>query len=182
MGITKRFNGTQLEQELTKPCPLMPDGEWVWIRCRMRVDENGHVQCKFFRSSDKIGCYRSDGFVVDEYYNNELELQIYSGGTNATNLYVGTRKKDYSLAECRMIINCSKLESVSTDRSAQMQASTGWYTSFSSDINIARDVYFVGNVNPTINSSLTALYNTWDDDDYIEAVVYAYVVPSKFKE
>ena len=31
MGITKRFNGTQLEQELTKPCPLMPDGEWVAI-------------------------------------------------------------------------------------------------------------------------------------------------------
>ena len=31
MGITKRFNGTQLEQELTKPCPLMDDGKWV--RC-----------------------------------------------------------------------------------------------------------------------------------------------------
>ena len=31
MGITRRYKDTTLEHELTKPCPLMPDGEWVKI-------------------------------------------------------------------------------------------------------------------------------------------------------
>ena len=40
MGISKRFNGTQLEQELTKPCPLMPDGEWVKTEIHVTVTDN----------------------------------------------------------------------------------------------------------------------------------------------
>ena len=32
MGITRRYKDTTLEHELTKPCPLMPDGEWHYSK------------------------------------------------------------------------------------------------------------------------------------------------------
>ena len=65
MGISKRFNGTQLEQELTKPCPLMPDGEWVKAVIKVIYDEDTETYSHTFEStSPYITDYSNDSSII----------------------------------------------------------------------------------------------------------------------
>ena len=109
MGITKRFNGTQLEQELTKPCPLMPDGKWV------------HLQGKLTWNAD------TETYTTTNISNDDLIITNYRGSGDTTNpsIYLQTRSSNVHLLECRESVDMTS--DVNLGVQIPLQASLAWF-------------------------------------------------------
>ena len=105
MGITKRFNGTQLEQELTKPCPLMPDGEWVLVKDTIYYDGENYTHTR----------ESPDGLIT-----------LHSSGSS--HVYIQTANKKLNILEVRVRIHSSNSNSASPfNVQVPLQGSQGWF-------------------------------------------------------
>ena len=115
MGITKRFNGTQLEQELTKPCPLMPDGKWVHYHGVITI-ENSIVTDFTYTASTPI---------------DNVDVYQYNVGTSTSLncVYRVRRVSGYKIGECRMSMEWLSIELASGTSEYQiaLQATSSWY-------------------------------------------------------
>ena len=109
MGITKRFNGTQLEQELTKPCPLMPDGEWNHYRIDLTISSDGETVTPIY--------YYNGSTTSDSRINLSV---LKSTGNIYMELLNSSRLK---FAECRM---CLQFLDGSPSGNFGLQGTYGW--------------------------------------------------------
>ena len=172
MGITKRFNGTQLEQELTKPCPLMPDGEWTKNTMRFGYDPEQAswwytVDC----SSSKVA-FRIDGSNI-----TSAEKTYFTPTTSGW--YIGTLRKPgnlsvpdkgFGLAECRMYFPI--MEHSWADQTLGTQGSKGWLIYKNS--SFIMDLYIIASDLSAVLGKFT-VDNLTEDTIMMECVVCAYV-------
>ena len=171
MGITKRFNGTQLEQELTKPCPLMPDGEWVKGTLRFGYDPDQtswwySVDC----TSSKIA-FRFTGRNITSAEKTYFTL-------STSGLYFGTLRRGsmsipdagFGLAECRMYFPI--MEHSWSDQTIGTQGSKGWLI-YQNSSNLM-DLYIIADNLSTVLGKFTVDGLT-DDTIMMECIVCAYV-------
>ena len=161
MGITKRYNGTQLEQELTKPCPLMPDGEWVKWDLTLTKNDSNVWEKSWSCSSEKFGSISTS--------------DIGFGGGQAVNtidafFFIKSSVK-YQMAECRCTIDTTHTTNSNTSSYVYLksQDSSGWFI---------RVYYDGGRQNNqeiyTVLSSLTSEYLGGS----IHCTLYTYLVPT----
>ena len=115
MGITRRYKDTTLEHELTKPCPLMPDGGWRHNRIIVEYDG---TSIYLFVDGDEYdkGYIQYGGSTIPQ---NEWYIREPTGDA----LYISNDAYNHSgLAECRIYIPYC----VNTTGNVQMQGSAGW--------------------------------------------------------
>ena len=107
MGIAKRFNGTQLEQELTKPCPLMPDGGWVHLGIHdIQYDSTAETPLTWSVVRD-----------------GDRTLQpIIKYVCNTGNIYIYLDNIGYQMGEVR----CTFKQGTGATTQMSIQGSTGW--------------------------------------------------------
>ena len=152
MGITKRFNGTQLEQELTKPCPLMPDGEWYQATLHIYYEDD---ELKY----DRV--YSSDDCPFD------ISVNFTESICNASVLMKDSYAQSCKLAECRMTVETSG----TVLNVMPMQSNYAWRVD--TDTGKQRYYLFYYGSNPFS-------YYIADGDTYCD--VYVYVVPTEHQE
>ena len=176
MGITKRFNGTQLEQELTKPCPLMPDGEWVAVEFQFaQTADKKFVKYKPIAGFSET--YRNNLFDGNFINLNSFDEWVEtSSEPNAT--WRLTLNANYKYLECRMSI--VPAPNARWASAIHVQNSYGWEISAvrrQSYIICSDQGLFIRNTNTTTSATEKELICTFrvycyiakimDDEKYI---------------
>ena len=151
MGITRRYKDTTLEHELTKPCPLMPDGEWYRSTLHMYY-EDGELKYEVSHSSDNIPY--------------DISLNLGTTACAASVMINADCTTTHKLAECRMTFETTG----TLLANMAMQASYGWRVD--SETNRQRYYLFYYASNPFS-------YYIADGDTYYD--VYVYVVPCEYQ-
>ena len=108
MGITRRYKDTTLEHELTKPCPLMPDGEWVKCNAVLNVVDTS------------TGTITANWSTPD--YASKYGLNV---SCNGNLVFICNASSGWKFAECRLTLETESNPSATMT----LQGSNAWQIS-----------------------------------------------------
>ena len=180
MGITRRYKDTTLEHELTKPCPLMPDGKWHKVEIHIKAvdapvvaDGTGSVKMWFVAEENtplRIK-YSTTYYDFSTHSTEETAYTIAYGSSNK-NHYLDLDSTVGCFGEVRYQLEFSKLGE--TSFSTQLQSANAWY------VNNLSQQYGLFNVSSIQSNQMAIILALQDLETEIVVNAYAYVVPNRF--
>ena len=146
--------------DMMKPCPLMPDGQWIKIEALTTIDPS-NTDNPFSHSVTINGVQRTD------YYDETTGKRILtwaSGATGVWNSQALCNGNYFCFAECRLSVEID----VMPNTAISLQGSDAWliYT------NGNQYYYCIRNIN---KNNVT---NYWTDVAHVKQTLYAYVIPN----
>ena len=149
---------------MMKPCPLMPDGEWVHYHGVITI-ENSIVTDFTYTASNPID-------NVDVYHYN------VGTSTSLNCVYRVRRASGYKIGECRMSMEWLSVELASGVSEYQMslQANSAWFDVVRSDLDdmSVRQMYQIIPSSSTLTDKIVNAELAFD--------LYAYLIPLEYNE
>ena len=172
--------------DICKPCPLMPDGEWVKAKFHLRTDK------KFSDTPTALYVYVEEAPTLNLHVaqsTNIVALSDIVGLANKATYSVDTTTKNFYLdvgsnvgvfGEVRYVLHVPTYDDVTF--SSPLQADPAWYqVSYSNVDSCTRQRYFIWSTDTDTSSAdgniIQALNGThWTEESEIVVELYAYII------
>ena len=163
--------------DMMKPCPLMPDGEWKHIDFHLSYNPTEDAFYAW-QTGDATATFAIKGSGFTQVCNSrENALKIESAGTATMNLYLYTYEQQTHkvFGEVRMSVH----NYYTTQKAMPLQGSTAWVVNAGN----SGQCYFITNLaNPSNGSCLCGYYyqfgnphNLTEEVEYMKISLYAYL-------